>query len=257
MTDEPIEYREYRSDAEWRRAGEERYGAFCRACGSSKHVEADHMKPRSQGGKNHVENLLFLCGAWGDCAGHDRKTAGVLKIDRAWLTDEQVQYLDDVGWVRFYPDGAIMGGGWRHFTDTTKQKEDPMVPPRKTTPTPDPAEGADAPEDETPYIEDEDGFAEPADEGGADVVSLADAAKGAMSSEPEPTQEHLDGTNYAKVKFVGMAWESAEIPGLKDDVEFTVKGTVVGHGEQVMADGTIREVATVKVTEVVRTIPGS
>ena len=107
--------------------------------------------------------------------------------------------------------------------------------------------GDDPVEDEAPYIDDD----------GADVVSLADAAKGAMSSEPEPIQEHLDGTNYAKVKFVGMAWESAEIPGLKDDVEFTVKGTVVGHGEQVMADGTIREVATVKVIEVVRTIPGS
>lgn len=247
MTDEPIEYREYRSDAEWRRAGEERYGAFCRACGSSKHVEADHMKPRSQGGKNHVENLLFLCGAWGDCAGHDRKTAGVLKIDRAWLTDEQVQYLDDVGWVRFYPDGAIMGGGWRHFTDSNQPGGADMAT-RKTAAEKAAEEAGDDPvEDEAPYIDDD----------GADVVSLADAAKGAMSSEPEPTQEHLDGTNYAKVKFVGMAWESAEIPGLKDDVEFTVKGTVVGHGEQVMADGTIREVATVKVTEVVRTIPGS
>ena len=105
--------------------------------------------------------------------------------------------------------------------------------------------GDDPVEDEAPYIDDD----------GADVVSLADAAKGAMSSEPEPTQEHLDGTNYAKVKFVGMAWESAEIPGLKDDVEFAVKGTVVGHGQQVMADGDIREVATVKVTEVVRVLP--
>lgn len=245
MTDEPIEYREYRSDAEWRRAGEERYGAFCRACGSSKHVEADHMKPRSQGGKNHVENLLFLCGAWGDCAGHDRKTAGVLKIDRAWLTDEQVQYLDDVGWVRFYPDGAIMGGGWRHFTDSNQPGGADMAT-RKTAAEKAAEEAGDDPvEDEAPYIDDD----------GADVVSLADAAKGAMSSEPEPTQEHLDGTNYAKVKFVGMAWESAEIPGLKDDVEFAVKGTVVGHGQQVMADGDIREVATVKVTEVVRVLP--
>lgn len=247
MTVDPVEYREYRSDAEWRRAGEELYGAFCRACGSSKHVEADHMKPRSQGGKNHVENLLFLCGAWGDCQAHARKTAGVLKIDRAWLTDEQVQYLDDVGWVRFYPDGAIMGGGWRHFTDSNQPGGADMAT-RKTAAEKAAEEAGDDPvEDEAPYIDDD----------GADVVSLADAAKGAMSSEPEPTQEHLDGTNYAKVKFVGMAWESAEIPGLKDDVEFTVKGTVVGHGEQVMADGTIREVATVKVTEVVRTIPGS
>lgn len=245
MTVDPVEYREYRSDAEWRRAGEERYGAFCRACGSSKHVEADHMKPRSQGGKNHVENLLFLCGAWGDCAGHDRKTAGVLKIDRAWLTDEQIQYLDDVGWVRFYPDGAIMGGGWRHFTDSNQPGGADMAT-RKTAAEKAAEEAGDDPvEDEAPYIDDD----------GADVVSLADAAKGAMSSEPEPTQEHLDGTNYAKVKFVGMAWESAEIPGLKDDVEFAVKGTVVGHGQQVMADGDIREVATVKVTEVVRVLP--
>ena len=245
MNDEPVEYREYRSDAEWRRAGEERYGAFCRACGSSKHVEADHMKPRSQGGKNHVENLLFLCGAWGDCAGHDRKTAGVLKIDRAWLTDEQVQYLDDVGWVRFYPDGAIMGGGWRHFTDSNQPGGADMAT-RKTAAEKAAEEAGDDPvEDEAPYVDDD----------GADVVSLADAAKGAMSSEPEPTQEHLDGTNYAKVKFVGMAWESAEIPGLKDEVEFTVRGTVVGHGQQVMADGDIREIATVKVTEVVRVLP--
>lgn len=245
MSDEPVEYREYRSDAEWRRAGEERYGAFCRACGSSKHVEADHMKPRSQGGKNHVENLLFLCGAWGDCAGHDRKTAGVLKIDRAWLTDEQVQYLDDVGWVRFYPDGAIMGGGWRHFTDSNQPGGADMAT-RKTAAEKAAEEAGDDPvEDEAPYVDDD----------GADVVSLADAAKGAMSSEPEPTQEHLDGTNYAKVKFVGMAWESAEIPGLKDEVEFTVRGTVVGHGQQVMADGDIREIATVKVTEVVRVLP--
>lgn len=236
---------EYRSDADWRRAGVELYGAFCRACGSSKHVEADHMKPRSQGGKNHVENLLFLCGAWGDCAGHDRKTAGVLKIDRAWLTDEQVQYLDDVGWVRFYPDGAIMGGGWRHFTDSNQPGGADMAT-RKTAAEKAAEEAGDDPvEDEAPYIDDD----------GADVVSLADAAKGAMSSEPEPTQEHLDGTNYAKVKFVGMAWESAEIPGLKDDVEFTVRGTVVGHGQQVMADGDIREIATVKVTEVVRVLP--
>lgn len=245
MSGEAPEYHVYASDADWRRAGEEMYGAFCRACGSSKHVEADHMKPKSQGGQSAVENLLFLCGAWGDCAGHDRKTAGVLKIDRAWLTDEQVQYLDDVGWVRFYPDGAIMGGGWRHFTDSNQPGGADMAT-RKTAAEKAAEEAGDDPvEDEAPYVDDD----------GADVVSLADAAKGAMSSEPEPTQEHLDGTNYAKVKFVGMAWESAEIPGLKDEVEFTVRGTVVGHGQQVMADGDIREIATVKVTEVVRVLP--
>lgn len=254
-SDADLDYVLYTSDADWRRAGADLYGAFCRDCGSSKHVEADHIKPKGQGGKSHVENLLFLCGAWGDCAAHARKTAGVLKIDRSWLTDEQVEYLDAVGWVRFYPDGAIMGAGWRHFTDNTEGAD---MAPRKTAAEKaaeeaanTPAEGEAPEEDETPYIDDEDGFAEPV----ADVVSLSDAAAAAMDSEGDPTQEHLDGTNFAKVKFVGMAWESAEIPGLKDEVEFTVKGTVVGHGQQVMADGDIREVATVKVTEVVRVIP--
>lgn len=254
-SDADLDYVLYTSDADWRRAGQELYGAFCRDCGSSKHVEADHIKPKGQGGKSHVENLLFLCGAWGDCAAHARKTAGVLKIDRSWLTDEQVQYLDDVGWVRFYPDGAIMGAGWRHFTDTTKEAN--MAPPRKTAAADPPDPETETVDEEVPYIEDEDGFAEPAPDDGdvADVVSLADAARAANTGETDPTQEHLDGTNFAKVKFVGMAWESAEIPGLKDEVEFTVKGTVVGHGQQVMADGDIREVATVKVTEVVRVLP--
>ena len=80
------------------------------------------MKPRSQGGKNHVENLLFLCGAWGDYAGHDRKTAGVLKIDRAWLTDEQVHALTIAGIALsglgdFKGDGGACGfaAGFRGF----------------------------------------------------------------------------------------------------------------------------------------------
>jgi len=88
------------------------------------------------------------------------------------------------------------------------------------------------------------------DDGGG--VSLADAAEEALDEFGDGTQEHLPGTNYSKVKFVGMAWETAEVPGLKEEVEFVVRGVVVGHGEDVMADGDIREFAKVKVTSVVR-----
>lgn len=81
--------------------------------------------------------------------------------------------------------------------------------------------------------------------------NLADMAAEALP--PEGEQGHLPGTNYAKVKFVGMAWESPEMPDLKEEVELTVRGIVVGHGQELMADGDVREVAKVKVTSVVRT----
>lgn len=63
-------------------------------------------------------------------------------------------------------------------------------------------------------------------------------------------QQHLDGTNHAKVKFVGMAWETLDIPPLLDDVVLIVKGTVVAVGEEVMKDST-RKVAKIRVTSVV------
>jgi hypothetical protein len=63
-------------------------------------------------------------------------------------------------------------------------------------------------------------------------------------------QEHLPGTDYAKVKFVGMAWELVDVPELRDEITFKVTGTVVAIGEEVMKDD-VRKVAKVKVTSVV------
>lgn len=63
-------------------------------------------------------------------------------------------------------------------------------------------------------------------------------------------QQNLPGTNYAKVKFVGMAWEIVDVPELRDDVVFKVTGMVVAVGEEVMKDGDVRKVAKVKVTRV-------
>jgi hypothetical protein len=63
-------------------------------------------------------------------------------------------------------------------------------------------------------------------------------------------QAHLPGTDYAKVKFVGMAWELVDVPQLRDEITFKVTGTVVAIGEEVMKDD-VRKIAKVKVTSVV------
>lgn len=65
-------------------------------------------------------------------------------------------------------------------------------------------------------------------------------------------QQKLEGTDYAKVKFVGMAWELVDVPELRDEITFTFKvtGTVVAIGEEVMKDD-VRKIAKVKVTSVV------
>lgn len=85
---------------------------------------------------------------------------------------------------------------------------------------------------------------------------LADAAQEALSDDPAldpvkaPWQDLLPGTNLAQVKFQGMAWEGVELPGLREDVEFLVRGVIVGHGEEVMGDGSIRLVGKVRVSSV-------
>ena len=61
--------------------------------------------------------------------------------------------------------------------------------------------------------------------------------------------QHLPGTDYAKVKFVGMSWELVDVPHLRDEVVFKVTGLVVSVGEEVLKDD-VRRVAKVKVTGV-------
>jgi len=65
----------------------------------------------------------------------------------------------------------------------------------------------------------------------------------------ENEQQNLPGTNYAKVKFVGMAFEQVDCPELLEEVVFKVTGLVVAHGREVMKDD-VRKVAKVKVTSV-------
>lgn len=79
--------------------------------------------------------------------------------------------------------------------------------------------------------------------------ALSDAATRALGDAGE--QDSLDGLNLPLVKFVGMSYESTEVPDLKAEVEFLVRGTVVGEGREVMADGHIREFRKVKVRDVI------
>lgn len=84
---------------------------------------------------------------------------------------------------------------------------------------------------------------------------LADAAAAALDDtdgEGTQSQDHLPGIDTAKVKFVGMAWEAVESPGLKEECVFTVRATCVGDGQEVMANGDVRTVTKMKVTSVTR-----
>lgn len=254
-----------RNDGPWRVNCLVKRGAYCRACGSSKHIEVDHIWPRGQQGPSVIENGLPLCGSWGDCGAHDKKTAGVLMIERSWLDEDQIEWLAEQGWVSWSPvDGVVTGRGWRHFapidprTGLTRQRAaDEILLTAPAAAEQQEAHMADEPTDEIPT--DDEGYADPGlsvvpDDGDGLMTEddLAAAADAAMASEPEPTQDHLDGTNYARMKFVGMAWEQPERPGLKEEVELVVRGICVGHEEQVMSDGDIRELAKIKVTSIER-----
>jgi len=106
-----------RNDAPWREECLARRGEYCRACkgnygvlASATRIEVDHIMPRSQGGPSVVENGLPLCSAH-----HQAKTESRMKIDPAWLDQDQIAWLAEVAWVAWGDDGQPHGRGWRHF----------------------------------------------------------------------------------------------------------------------------------------------
>lgn len=84
-----------------------------------------------------------------------------------------------------------------------------------------------------------------------DLAAVAGDALGDAEDDGVGVQDHLPGTDHAKVKFVGMAWDTLDVPGLKEEIAVVVRGIVVGRGEEVMANGDVRDVVKVKVTSVV------
>lgn len=85
-------------------------------------------------------------------------------------------------------------------------------------------------------------------------VSLAEAATATLGDAEQydgAAQSELEGMDYTKVRFVGVQYDSLEKqPAMGTEMEFLVKGRVVGHGEEEMSDGHLRKYAKVKVSSV-------
>ena len=86
-------------------------------------------------------------------------------------------------------------------------------------------------------------------------VSLAEAAESALSDAAEAdgaAQAMLEGTEYTKVKFVGMSFDTLSTDvKIGDEMTFIVKGRVKGVADEEDAKGNVNHVAKVKVSSVV------
>ena len=108
LDDRPKKRRRPRTDSAWRAECVARRGSYCRGCGDTRQPQADHIIPRAQGGPSVVENGMILGGPFG-CGCHDRKTAHRLLVQRAWLDDDQVQWLAEHGHVTWTASGEPTG----------------------------------------------------------------------------------------------------------------------------------------------------
>lgn len=85
-------------------------------------------------------------------------------------------------------------------------------------------------------------------------VSLADAAQSALAGvedEDGAARETLDGTDYTKIKFVGMSFDTLDTEiKIGDEMQFVVKGRVKGVADEEDAKGNVNHVAKVKVSSV-------
>ena len=108
LDDRPKKRRRPRTDSTWRAECVARRGSYCRGCGDTRQPQADHIIPRAQGGPSVPENGMILGGPFG-CGCHDRKTAHRLLVQRAWLDDDQVQWLAEHGHVTWTASGEPTG----------------------------------------------------------------------------------------------------------------------------------------------------
>ncbi|QOP66226.1 hypothetical protein SEA_DANIELLEIGNACE_86 [Arthrobacter phage DanielleIgnace] len=89
-----------------------------------------------------------------------------------------------------------------------------------------------------------------------DPVKLGDAAQAAFGENLEGlsgTQEELDGTDFLKVKFVGMSMDSLDREiGLGDEYTFLVKARCTGNGTDLAkTDGHQRRFVKMDVNSVI------
>lgn len=90
---------------------------------------------------------------------------------------------------------------------------------------------------------------------GSGPVSLAEAAESALGDIEEQdgaAQAVLEGTDYTKIKFVGMSFDTLDTDvKIGDEMTFTVRGRVKGVADEEDAKGNVNHVAKVKVSSVV------
>jgi hypothetical protein len=87
---------------------------------------------------------------------------------------------------------------------------------------------------------------------GGEPVSLASVAAGVVDEMADGTSDTLDGTDFTKIKFVGMSADLVEESiKIGSEVTFTVKSRCVGIGEEELADGHIRDFRKMHVVSVV------
>lgn len=68
----------------------------------------------------------------------------------------------------------------------------------------------------------------------------------------DATQEPLEGTDYTVLSFLGMKYTKLEdVPKIGDLLRFEVEVVVVGDGNELMANGTVRHIVKVKPTAIV------
>lgn len=90
---------------------------------------------------------------------------------------------------------------------------------------------------------------------GTGPVSLADAAASAMddiAAQDGAAQQTLEGTEFTKIKFVGMSLDTLDTDvKIGDEITVIVKGRVKGVADEEDAKGNVNHVAKVKVSSVV------
>lgn len=90
---------------------------------------------------------------------------------------------------------------------------------------------------------------------GRDPISLGDAAKTALSGMTDQTgatQDEFEGMDFAKVKFIGMSFDSLEKDiAIGDEHTFLVRARCTGSGDEEMKDGHIRHIVKMDVKSVI------
>jgi len=82
------------------------------------------------------------------------------------------------------------------------------------------------------------------------MTELAEAAASGLD-EFTRSEQQAPLVPVVKVKFNGLQYDSMDsLPALKESLKFEIEGFVVGHGQTVLANGEIQDMAQVKVTNV-------